>query len=103
MVKPAIKFLTDFGPLFIFFIIYFNTGQNLKIAIPPFIIATAISLLVIYLLERRIPMLPLVSGVLVTLFGGLTLYFDNKIFFNLQVKFHYFLTQYHFIGNADQR
>jgi len=84
MVKPAIKFLTDFGPLFIFFIIYFNTGQNLKIAIPPFIIATAISLLVIYLLERRIPMLPLVSGVLVTLFGGLTLYFDNKIFFYMK-------------------
>jgi len=29
-------------------------------------------------------MVPLVSGVLITLFGGLTLYFDNKIFFYMK-------------------
>ena len=84
MGKSTIKFVTDFGPLLIFFLIYFNSGQNLVIAIPPFIIATIISLLIIYFLEKRIPMLPLVSGVLVTLFGGLTLYFDNKIFFYMK-------------------
>ena len=84
MNKNIIKFLADFGPLLIFFVIYFNNENNLKIAIPPFIVATLISLLVIYFLEKRIPMVPLVGGILITLFGGLTLYFDNKIFFYMK-------------------
>ena len=29
-------------------------------------------------------MVPLTSGILITLFGGLTLYFDNKIFFYMK-------------------
>ena len=84
MGRPIIKSLADFGPLLIFFIIYFNNDQNLKIAIPPFIGATLISLVVIYLLEKKIPMVPLVSGILITFFGGLTIYFDNKIFFYMK-------------------
>ena len=84
MPRPIIKFLADFGPLLIFFIIYFNNENDLKVAIPPFIIATLIVLITIYFLEKKIPMVPLVSGVLITLFGGLTLYFDNKIFFYMK-------------------
>ncbi len=84
MSRPIIKFVTDFGPLLIFFTIYFNNENDLKVAIPPFIVATLIALIVIYFLEKRIPMVPLVSGVLITLFGGLTLYFDNKIFFYMK-------------------
>ena len=82
--RPIIKFTADFGPLLIFFIIYFSNENDLKVAIPPFIIATLIALIAIYFLEKRIPMVPLVSGVLITLFGGLTLYFDNKIFFYMK-------------------
>ncbi len=84
MGKNLIKFLTDFGPLLIFFLIYYNSGQKLEAAIPPFIIATLIALAVVYLLEKKIPMVPLFGGVLITLFGGLTLYFDNKIFFYMK-------------------
>ena len=84
MNRALTKFLADFGPLLVFFVIYFNSGQNLKLAIPPFIIATIIALLIIYILEKRIPMVPLTSGILITLFGGLTLYFDNKIFFYMK-------------------
>ena len=82
--KPIIKFVTDFGPLLIFFIIYFNNENDLKLAIPPFIIATLASLIIVYFLEKRIPLVPLTSGILITLFGGLTLYFDNKIFFYMK-------------------
>ena len=82
--KTIIKFLTDFGPLLIFFIIYFKNENDLKLAIPPFIIATVISLIVVYFLEKKLPLIPLTSGVLITLFGGLTLYFDNKIFFYMK-------------------
>ena len=84
MYRPIIKLLADFGPLLIFFVIYFNNDNDLKIAIPPFIAATLIALIVVYFLERRIPMVPLTGGILITLFGGLTLYFDNKIFFYMK-------------------
>ena len=84
MYKPIIKSAADFGPLLLFFIIYFNGENNLKAAIPPFIIATLVALIVIYFLEKKIPMVPLVSGVLITFFGGLTIYFDNKIFFYMK-------------------
>ena len=82
--RSFIKFATDFGPLLIFFIIYFSNENDLKTAITPFIIATIIALIVVYILERKISMVPLLSGVLITLFGGLTLYFDNKIFFYMK-------------------
>ena len=84
MGRSIIKFLTDFGPLLIFFIIYFKNGHDLKIAIPPFVLATLLSLAIIYFLDKKIPMMPLTSGIIITLFGGLTLYFDNKIFFYMK-------------------
>jgi len=78
--KSFVKFVTDFGPLVVFFFFYYNSDKNLKIAIPPFIITTLISLFVVWIIEKKIPMVPLVSGILITLFGGLTIYFDNAIF-----------------------
>ena len=84
MYTPIIKLVSDFGPLLVFFIIYFRNDHDLKVAIPPFIIATLISLIVIYFMERKIPMVPLTGAILITLFGGLTLYFDNKIFFYMK-------------------
>jgi len=84
MKRQITKFLTDFGPLLIFFVMYFKNDQDLKIAIPPFVVATILSLIIMYILERKIPIMPLVSGILVTLFGGLTIYFDNKIFFYMK-------------------
>ena len=84
MNRSIIKFLADFGPLIIFFFVYFNNNNDLKIAIPPFIVATLLALIVIYLLEKRIPIVPLVGGIIITLFGALTLYFDNKIFFYMK-------------------
>ena len=84
MQRPIIKFIADFGPLLIFFVIYFSNDNSLSLAIPPFIVATLVALIVVYFLEKRLPIVPLTSGVLITLFGGLTLYFDNKIFFYMK-------------------
>ena len=80
MNKSILKFVTDIGPLVIFFFFYYNNDKNLKIAIPPLIVATIIAVLVVWILEKKIPMVPLLSGILITLFGGLTIYFDNPIF-----------------------
>ena len=54
MNRPIIKFIADFGPLIIFFTIYLSNNNDLKLAIPPFIIATFIALGVIYFLEKKI-------------------------------------------------
>ena len=80
MNKSITKFITDFGPLLVFFVIYYNSGRNLIVAIPPFVVATVISLIIVYFIEKKIPLIPLTGGILITLFGGLTIYFNNPIF-----------------------
>ena len=80
MNKSFVKFVTDFGPLAIFLYIYYSSGKDLKAALVPFIIATLIALVIVWFFEKRIPMVPLFGGLLITFFGGLTIYFDNPIF-----------------------
>ena len=78
--KTFLKFITDFGPLLVFFTFYYKSEKNLTVAIPPFIVATLIALIVVWILEKKIPMVPLLGGIFITLFGGLTIYFNNPIF-----------------------
>ena len=80
MNKSFLKFIADFGPLLIFFTVYYRSGNNLSVAIPPLIIATIVAVVVVYFIEKKIPYVPLIGGIIITLFGGLTLYFNNPIF-----------------------
>ena len=80
MNKSFLKFITDFGPLLIFFTIYYKSGNNLSTAIPPLIISTLIAVAIMYFAEKKIPYVPLIGAIVISLFGGLTLYFDNPIF-----------------------
>ena len=80
MNRSLIKLITDFGPLVVFFFVYYNSDKNLKIAIPPLIIATIISLIVFWVIEKKLPMVPLIGCFLISLFGGLTIYYNNPIF-----------------------
>ena len=80
MNKSFLKFITDFGPLLIFFIVYYKSGKDLTAAIPPLIIATITAVALVYFIEKKIPYVPLIGGIVITLFGGLTLYFNNPIF-----------------------
>ena len=80
MNKSFLKFITDFGPLLIFFTIYYKSGNNLSAAIPPLIISTLIAVVIMYVVEKKIPYVPLIGAVVISLFGGLTLYFNNPIF-----------------------
>ena len=80
MNKSFFKFVTDFGPLLIFFSFYYKNDKSLQIAIPPFVIATLIALILVWIVEKKISMVPLIGGILITFFGGLTIYFDNPVF-----------------------
>ena len=84
MNKSFVKLLTDLGPLLIFFIVYYKGGKNLLTAIPPLIVATLIAVLVVYFLEKKIPYIPLVGAILISIFGGLTIFFNNPIFIYLK-------------------
>ena len=53
-------------------------------AILPLIIATLIATGILYFLEKKIPKIPIIGTVLVAVFGGLTLYFNDKIFFYMK-------------------
>jgi len=53
-------------------------------AIIPLIIATIVSVVLIYWLEKKIPMIPILGAILVSVFGGLTVISDNKIFFYMK-------------------
>ncbi len=82
--KSFVKFISDFGPLLIFFIFYYKNDKNIIIAIPPLVIATLIAVFAIYWIERRIPYVPLIGAILISLFGGLTFFFKNPVFLYLK-------------------
>ena len=80
--KSISKILIDIGPLAIFFIFY--TRGNLQSAILPFMIATIIAVLFSYIIDKKIPIMPTVGAGIILVFGGLTIYFDNEIFFKMK-------------------
>ncbi len=80
--KSIYKLLIDIGPLAVFFIFYSRNG--LQASILPFMIATIIAVLFSYILEKKIPIMPTVGATIVLLFGGLTIYFDNEVFFKMK-------------------
>ncbi len=80
--KPVYKLLIDIGPLAVFFIFYTRSG--LQASILPFMIATIIAVLFSYILEKKIPIMPTVGATIVLIFGGLTIYFDNEVFFKMK-------------------
>ena len=65
MNKSFLKFITDFGPLLIFFTIYYKNDNNLIVAIPPLIVATIVAVVVMYFVEKKIPYVPLIGGIII--------------------------------------
>lgn len=68
----------DMGPLFAFFGAYFLS--NLFVATGVYLVATIIALSIGYSRERRLAPMPLLTGVIVMIFGGLTLLLNDKQF-----------------------
>jgi intracellular septation protein len=74
--------MLDFLPLVTFFIGFKLAGIALATAL--MVGFTCVSLTAIYLMEKRIALLPLISGVCVLVFGSLTLLFDSELFIKLR-------------------
>lgn len=80
--KQFLKFVFEIGPLVVFFVA--NGRWGIMPATAAFMVATAIALPLAWRLERRLPVMPLVSGVFVLGFGGLTLALDDETFIKLK-------------------
>jgi intracellular septation protein len=97
--KPQlIKLSLELGPLVVFFLVNAQ-GERLLDAFPAlqawftqpiifatavFMVAMAISLVLSKVIMKRIPVMPLVTGVVVLVFGGMTLYFQDSLFIKLK-------------------
>ena len=80
--NPLFKLVLEIGPLVVFFIA--NSQSGIFTATMAFMIATAISLGISYAINRTIPTMPLVTGVFVMVFGGLTLWLQDETFIKLK-------------------
>ena len=79
---PLLKLALDLGPLLLFFaanaVFGIFTATGVFMAAMLFVIAVGI------VVERRISPMPLVTGALVLIFGGLTLWLANDIFIKIK-------------------
>jgi len=80
--KHFLKLAIEIGPLVLFFLT--NAKAGIFVATQVFMVAIVISLSLSYYLDRRIAIMPLVTGVVVLVFGGLTIYLENDIFIKLK-------------------
>ena len=81
-VNPVLKLALELGPLVVFFFLNYRAG--IFYATGGFMIATVISLTASKLLLGKIAIMPLVTGVFVLIFGGLTLYLADELFIKLK-------------------
>ena len=88
---PLLRLALELGPLALFFLANaygdrfgVAEGQRIFAATGLFIVATVAALSINYALVRKLPIMPLVSGVVVVVFGGLTLFLQNEIFIKLK-------------------
>jgi intracellular septation protein len=109
-IHPLLKLALDIGPLVLFFFANSRTALFLPIVAPllpadiaagervgifvataVFMCAIVIALLVSYALTRQLPIMPVVSAVIVVVFGSLTLLFHDETFIKLKPTIIYAL------------
>src|SRR6266849_1175959 len=86
---PALKLALELGPLVLFFV--GNARWGIFTATAVFMVAILIALAASYALTRRLPIMALVSGVIVTVFGGLTLVLHDETFIKIKPTIIYAL------------
>jgi intracellular septation protein len=79
---PKLKFALELGPLALFFLAYWKFG--IFAATGVMVAAALVSLAVSWARLGRLPIMPLVTAVIVVIFGGLTWYFNNAVFIKMK-------------------
>jgi intracellular septation protein len=96
-INPIAKLALELGPLIVFF--FANArgpwlvakipalgllGGPIFVATALFMAATAVALIASWLMTRSLPIMPLVSGIVVFVFGALTLYLHDAVFIKMK-------------------
>ena len=96
--QPLIRMTLELGPLIVFFAVNTMGGRWLEaspllsswfsqpiiFATAVFMVAMAISLLLSWVLLKRVAVMPLVTGIVVLIFGTLTLVFQDATFIKMK-------------------
>ncbi|KAA9369236.1 septation protein A [Ochrobactrum quorumnocens] len=96
-VPPLLKLALELGPLLVFFFanargeslierfpLLGQIGEPIFLATALFMVATVIALAVSWSMTRTLPMMPLISGIVVLVFGALTLWLHNDTFIKMK-------------------
>ena len=96
-ISQGLKLALEMGPLLVFFMantygdelaqkvpVLADLGGKIFIGTAFFMVAMAISLALTWMLERRIAMMPLITGIFVFIFGALTLYLQDETFIKIK-------------------
>ncbi|MEW6454188.1 MAG: septation protein A [Pseudomonadota bacterium] len=108
--NPLLKLALDLGPLLLFFFanskpalfepwlaaiipeaVAHGERSGIFVATAVFMVAIVIALIVSYIMTRHLPVMPLVTAVVVVIFGGLTLFLQNETFIKLKPTIIYLL------------
>jgi intracellular septation protein len=76
--RPAV----DYGPLAAFFLTYLLYGLMAATAVV--VVASLLALGAAFAIERRVPLIPLVTAAVVAVFGGLTLWLQDETFIKMK-------------------
>ena len=77
-----LRSVVEYGPIAAFFIAY--SIVDLFVATASIMVATALALALSYIVERRIPMMPLITAGIIGVFGGLTLWLQDETFIKMK-------------------
>jgi intracellular septation protein len=87
--NPLLKLALDFGPLALFF--YANSRYDIFVATATFMVAVLAALAISYVMTRHLPIMPVVTAIIVVVFGGLTLFLHDATFIKVKPTIIYAL------------
>jgi intracellular septation protein len=87
--NPYLKLALDIGPLLVFFVANSRFGIFAGTAV--FMVAVVVALGISYAMTRHWPVMPVVSAVIVLVFGGLTLFLHDETFIKVKPTIIYTL------------
>ncbi|MEE9313627.1 MAG: septation protein A [Rhizobiaceae bacterium] len=96
-INPTLKMALEMGPI-ILFVIAYNFGGRIApmlgltgilekpifLATAVIMVATAVAITLSMILTRTVPIMPVITLIVVTVFGGLTFYFQDETFIKMK-------------------
>lgn len=101
-INPLLKMFLELGPIILFFVLYvrikddvFSIGgidyQGFIVATAVFIPVLLLTIIIMWVLTGKIARMQVVTAILVVLFGGLTIWFNDDRFFKMKPTLVYFI------------